>query len=272
MCRIMFLKWQNTKKAQEYIDALFLAGENDPLLENIVKEFSIPKLWNKHIHGWGYILLDSHGIHHYANADFFLEDISGKNQLYTALENARWEFVLMIELRVTDEWYVSAFNTHPFHFISQNGYEWYLFYNGLLDYKKLAEIEHIDFSNYHTKNGTTIMGMSIAKALEAWNTIKEAIERPKKALKSSYNLMLFYRNNLWKYVAHIHAFISEHLLTNSIVFEHNKLIKKYEDDIIFIGSSAIELYKPWNYSVLGNGENIEFDIDFLTEYYFDGYN
>ena len=68
----------------------------------------------------------------------------------------------MAELRLTEEGYVSAFNAHPFHFISRNGYEGYLFYNGLLDYQKLAELEKIDYRNYHTKNGTTLMGISIA--------------------------------------------------------------------------------------------------------------
>lgn len=267
----MCLKWNNTGKAWEYLEAFFKAGENDPYLEKIVEEFEIPRLKNQHIHGWGYVLVTKNTLHHYANGEFFKEDVSGKQKLKNTLQELKWEFLLMIELRVTDEWYVSAFNSHPFHFLSRNGYEWYLFYNGLLDYKKLAESENIDFSNYQTKNGTTLMGISIARALEAGKCMSDAIDEPKKALKSAYNVMMFYRNNLWKYKANITAYIAENLCNNALVHQHNKVLKKQEDNLFFVGSSAIELYKPGEYTVMDNDEHIEMDIDFVNEYYFDGY-
>ena len=146
MCRIMCLKGTNIEKAKTYLDGFFKAGENDPYLEKIVEEFEIPRLKNQHIHGWGYILVTKNTLHHYANGEFFIEDTSGKEQLLKKLSEITGEFLLMIELRVTDEGYVSAFNSHPFHFMSRNGYEWYLFYNGLLDYQKLAELENIDYT------------------------------------------------------------------------------------------------------------------------------
>ncbi len=146
-----------------------------------------------------------------------------------------------------------------------------LFYNGLLDYEKLAESEGLDFKNYKTKNGTTLMGISIAKALESGKNMSEAIYEPKKALQSAYNLMIFYRNNLWEYKVNIVAYISEHLCKNACVYQHNKLLKSQEKDLLFIGSSSIELYKPGKYDIMENGETLEFDIDFIREYFFDGY-
>ena len=271
MCRIMCLKWTNTGKASEYLDAFFKAGENDPYMEKIVEFLEIPKLKNQHIHGWGYILVTANTIHHYANGEFFLEDTLWKDKLKNTISELKWEFLLMIELRVTDEWYVSAFNSHPFHFLSRNGYEGYLFYNGLLDYEKLAEYEEIDYSHYKTKNGTTLMGISIANALERWKSMSEAIDEPKKALKSAYNLMMFYRNNTGQYKANIIAYITEKLCENKCVYQHNKLLKLQEEDLLFVGSSAIEIYKPWDYIVMKNGEHLELDIDFVNEYYFDGY-
>lgn len=271
MCRIMCLKGTNTKKASAYLNAFFQAGENDPYLEKIVEEFDIPKLKNQHIHGWGYILVTANTIHHYANGEFFIEDRSGKENLSKIVSEISWEFLLMIELRVTDEGYVSAFNSHPFHFMSRNGYEWYLFYNGLLDYERLAEYEDIDFSHYKTKNGTTLMGISIARALEAGKNMSQAIDEPKKALKSAYNLMMFYRNNSGEYKANIIAYIAEELCKNPCVHTHNKLLKLEEEDLLFVGSSAVEIYKPWDYEIMENNEHLQLDIDFIEEYYFDGY-
>ncbi len=271
MCRILFLKWNNTQKAQEYLDGFYNAWRNDPYLKKIVEEFKIPGVKNEHNHGWGYILVSKNAIHHYANGLFFHEDVSGKEILEKALSGISGDFILMAELRVTDLWYVSAFNAHPFMFQSQNGYEGYLFYNGLLDYEKLAECEALDFQNYTTKNGTTLMGMSIARALESGQDMKQALERPKCALQSAYNLMMFYRDNKGKYKSCMQSYISETLLKNKIVFDHNKLLKKEESDMFFMGSSTIELYKKWEYEVMKNGEYIEFDVDFIEEYFFDGY-
>ena len=271
MCRIMYLKGTNANKAKQYLDAFFKAWENDPYLEKIVEEFDIPKLKNQHIHGWWYILVTKNTIHHYANGEFFIEDKSGKEHILKELEEVSWEFLFMIELRVTDQGYISAFNSHPFHFMSRNGYEWYLFYNGLLDYELLAKFENIDYSHYKTKNGTTLIGISIARALEAGKNMSEAIDEPKRTLKSAYNVMMFYRNNLWKYKVNIIAYIAENFYSNEKVFTHNKLLKKVEDDIIFIGSSAIEIYKSGEYEVMKNGEHLEMDIDFIEEYYFYGY-
>ena len=100
------------------------------------------------------------------------------------------------------------------------------------------------------------MGISIARALEAGKNMSDAIDEPKKALKSAYNVMMFYRNNLWKYKANIIAYIAEKLCKNEKVFTHNKLLKKVEDDMVFIGSSAIELYTPGEYTKLWKMENI----------------
>jgi hypothetical protein len=97
----------------------------------------------------------------------------------------------MSELRITDVGYVGAFYSHPFHIMTNNGYDGYLFFNGLLDYEKLAQIEGIDYNNYIRKNGTLIMSLTIAKELEQGKSVQEAIQRPKVALKSGYNLMLF---------------------------------------------------------------------------------
>lgn len=271
MCRIMCLHGTNKQKAKKYLDAFFRAGANDPYLEKIVQEFDIPKLKNQHIHGWGYILLTKDSLHHYTHGGIFLHDTQWQKSLQQHISELQGEFVLMIELRVTDEGHVSAFNAHPFYFLSRNGYEGYLFYNGLLDYPHLAELEGIDYEKYLTKNGTTLMGISIAKSLEAWKKMSEALLEPRKAVKSSYNLMLLYRDEFGKYKYNILAYISEKFLSNDIVYTHNKLITQQEDDMFFAGSSAIELYLPWNYSIMENGQQIEREITFIDEYYFDGY-
>ncbi len=74
----------------------------------------------------GYILVTESTLYHYANGDFFVEDTEGKQRLLDLIGSIKWEFLLMAELRVTDKWYVSAFNSHPFYFLSRNGYEGYL--------------------------------------------------------------------------------------------------------------------------------------------------
>lgn len=267
----MFLQGTNTHKAKEYVEVFFQAAENDPYLSEVVKEFDIPWVDNQHFHGWGYVLVTATQVFKYTCWDFVKDDESWKENLLSLLHTIQGEFMLMFELRVTDIGHVSAFNTHPFHFISRNGYEGYLFYNGLLDYEDLAKKEGIDFCWYETKNGTTLMGISIAKQLESGKTMKEAIEHPKVALQSAYNLMMYYRNNAGKYKALLHAYIREELRENPIIFRHNKVLRKREDDILFIGSSIVEHYAPWEYETLTNGETVEIDIDFIKEYYFDGY-
>lgn len=208
-------------------------------------------------------------IHTYTHGDFFLDDTTGKETLVWLLSQIEGEFLLMAELRLTEEGYISAFNSHPFHFLSRNGYEGYLFYNGLLDYQKLAQLEGIDYNHYDTKNGTTLMGISIARELESGKTMQEAIEKPKEALRSAYNLMLFYRDNRWKYKAHIHAYLHDDVREKCCVQTYNKLLKKQDDDLLFIGASAIEHYLPQEYTILENAQNLDFDIDFIKEYYFD---
>lgn len=267
----MCLRGTNKKQALEYLDAFYKAGENDPYLEKVAKFHNIPRLENKHNHGWGYILVTENMIHQYTNGDFFVEDIKGRKNLETLVSELSGEFLLMTELRVTDIWYVSAFNSHPFHFIARNGYEWYLFHNGFIDYKKLAIAEKLDFNDYQTKNGTILMWISISRALESGQTMKQAIERPKVALQSAYNIMLFYRDNKWKYKAFVHAYLLEKLCENPCSFEHNKILKKQHDDLFFAGSSAIEIYRADDYEIMENGETKEFKMDFINEYYFDGY-
>lgn len=271
MCRIMCVYGENKQKAQSYLKAFYKAWENDPYLKKIAEHHKIQWLENKHNHGWWYILVTENMIHQYTNGDFFVEDVHGRKNLDTIVSELSWKFLLMIELRVTDIWYVSAFNSHPFHFISRNGYEWYLFHNGFIDYKKLAQSEKLDFDDYFTKNGTTLMWISISRALESWLSMKQAIERPKVALQSAYNLMMFYRDNKGKYKAFVHAYLLDELCNNPCSFEHNKLLKKDDGDLFFIWSSAVELYKPDTYEIMINGEIQEFDMDFIEEYYFDGY-
>lgn len=213
--------------------------------------------------------MTENSIYKYTNGDFFLQDTLGKDTLKHLLAETKGEFLLMAELRLTEEGYISAFNSHPFHFISRNGYEGYLFYNGLLDYKKLAEIEEIDYSNYHTKNGTTLMGISIARELEAGKTMQEALEKPKLALKSAYNIMMFYRDNAGKYKALIHAYLHNSVCDCACIQTYNKLLKKQSKNLLFIGASAIEQYKKESYEVLQNGAFLEFELGFIKEYYFD---
>lgn len=270
MCRILTLKGTNTEKAQKYVEALFRVWAKDPDLQSAVDYFSVSGLSCQHIHGWGYILVTSDGILHYANGKFFLEDEIGRKRLLQALSEIEGEFLLMVELRVTDEWYVSAFNAHPFAFQSRNGYEGFLFYNGLLDYGKLGELEDVDMSNYTTKNGTTVMTISIAKALEAGKNIHDAIQEPRKALRSSYNLMLFYRDSDGKFKAYVMAYVTDTILNNPEVVAYYQLVKREEEDISVIGSAALRAYLSETFTTLENGESIELDIDFIHETYFDG--
>lgn len=272
MCRIMYLEWENHQKASEALKHFFKLGANDPYLQKIAENFGIPGVRNCHNHGWGYIYVSKDMVHHYTQGKFFADDEDGQSRLFDIVNKTQGRFIIMIELRVTDIGHVSAFNSHPFHFISRNGYEGYLFYNGLLDYQKLAELEHIDFENYTTKNGTTLMGISIANALESGKTMREAIEEPKKALQSAYNLMIFYRNNRGEYHSIIQSYISEHLLNDMCVMDHNTLIYRDEGDLFFLSSLPIQEYLSGEFIKMENGETLMRKQDFIHEYYFDGYS
>lgn len=271
MCKILFLKGTNTNRAIEYIDAFLDASSCDANLKKIASEFGIPWVGNCHNHWWGFLLITAENITEYTSIRYFLDDKKWIDRLKQEMQSIQWEFVLMSEVRVTDRWDVSAFNAHPFRFVSRNGYEWWLFYNGLLDYKKLAELEGIDFGKYRTKNGTTLMGISIANALESGKKFKEAMLEPKKALQSAYNAMFFVHDNTDKYTAYIHSFIPEKLLEKDYVRNHNSLIYNDEWDIFFVGNNSIQERISGDFETMENGSTFEFDIDFIEEYYFDGY-
>ncbi len=271
MCRILFLKWTNNKKAEEYIDAIREAGKNDPHLAGVVKILWLDNIPDKHKFGWGYLLVTKDNIINYKSWKAFYKDNITFNKLKEELNEIKWEFLLMLELRHTDIGYISAMNSHPFFFASNNGYEGYLFYNGLLDYESLAKKENIDFKNYKRKNGTTIMWLSIAKELSNWFSLKNAIQAPKTELKSGYNLMVFVNDNTWKYKAIVNAFAKEELMKQKGSKDYYTLIKKDDKDLFFVWSAAIWVYKKDNYEEMKNWEIIEFDIDFINEDYFTCY-
>ena len=177
----------------------------------------------------------------------------------------------MVELRHTDIWYVSAMNSHPFFFASNNGYEGYLFYNGLLDYESLAKKENIDFKDYKRKNWTAIMWVSIAKELSKGIFLRDAIQAPKTELKSGYNLMLFINDNKWKYKAIVNAYAKEELMEQKGSKDYYTMLKKEDNDLFFAGSAAIWVYRKDDYQEMKNGEIIEFDLDFINEDYFNSY-
>ncbi len=272
MCRILFLKWTNKQKAIDYVDAFYKAGYNDPHLEYVAKTLWVPKVKNQHIHGWWYLLVTENSVDTYLNWQAFFDDKKWFSNLKDKINNLTWEFMLMSELRITDEGHVSSFNSHPFNFISKNGYEWYLFYNWLLDYKKLAELEWINYDYYKNKNGTTIMGLSISSELDKWVSIKEAIQAPKKALKSWYNLMTFVNNNRWEFKAFVNAYSIPELLKDKKIFAYYKLIKKEEKDIFFAWSSVVWEYLDYDFKDMKNWELLEFNIDFINEFYFSWYD
>jgi len=271
MCRIMFLKWKNKKLALEYLDAFYNAWCNDPYLENVAKLLNVPWIKNQHIHWWGYLLVSSDSIDLYRNWKFFYEDKKWFDNLKYKLKNINWEFLLMTELRITDIWYVSAFTAHPFPILTKNAYDGWLFFNGLLDYEKLAKLENIDYSSYSKKNGTIIMSLSIWNELEKWKSFKEAIKSPKKALKSWYNLMSFLH---WPngYKAYVNSYVKEELLEHKIAYDYYKLLYKEYWDLFFVGSSAIWVYKKEDYNIMKNWELFEFDIKWINEFYFNTYN
>lgn len=268
MCRILFLKWTNTSKALEYIDAFHEAGNNDPYLKEAVDFLDAKDIETKHIHGWWYLLVTKDKINTYLNWNAFLDDKKWFDHLKQQIKDIDWEFLLMAELRVTDEWYISALNAHPFHFMSRNGYEMYLFYNWLIDHRKIAELEWIDYKNFINKNGTVIMWLSIVSWLESGFDFKKSLEKPKQALKSWYNIMSFIHDDKGKYKAFINAYTIEKLYNNPKYYEYIKVLKKQEEDLFFAWSSTIELYRKDDYSIMKNGELLEFELDFIDEYCF----
>ncbi len=271
MCKILFLKWTNKQKAINYLDAFLKASSCDANLEKIAKEFGIPWVWNCHNHWWWFLFVTKDSINEYVSGKYFLDDKVSVKLLKEQIKNTSWEFLLMSEARVTDIGYVSALNSHPFRFISRNGYEWWLFYNGLLDYKELASLEKVDFWNYETKNWTTIMWISIAKALESGKSFKEAMMEPKKTLKSAYNAMFFVHDNTWKYKAYLHSFISKELFEKDYVKNHNSMIYRDDEDLFFAWNNSIKNELDLEFQSVENWQTFEFDIDFIEEYYFDGY-
>lgn len=272
MCRILFLKWTNKQKALDYIDAFYKAWFDDPHLQIAIKSLKIGKIKNSHIHGWWYLLVTKDNINTYLSGEAFFNDEYWFENLKNQIKNISWEFLLMSEFRLTDEWYVSALNAHPFFFSTYNWYEWWFFYNGLLDDKKLAELEWLEHKNFKRKNGTTIIWLCISKELEKGTNIREALLAPIKALKSWYNLMSFVNNNNGDFKAYINAYCKEELLKNKEYLEYTKLIKKDDDDLFFVWSNSISVYKRDDYIVMKNWEFLEFDIDFINEYYFNSYD
>lgn len=271
MCRILFLKWTNKNKALEYIDAFHSAWFNDPHLEIWMKEIWWKYKINQHIHGWWYLLVTENNIKTYLNGQAFFDDTNWFDNLKKQVEKIEWNFLLMAELRLTDEGYVSALNSHPFFFSSDNWYEWWFFYNWLIDRDKLANLEWLKIENFKKKNWTTIMWHCISKSLESWNDIKKALLCPQKALKSWYNLMSFVNDNSWEYRAFINAYSKEELLKNSNYKEFIKIIKKEEKDLFFAWSNAISVYRKDNYEVMENWEFLEFKIDWIKEFYFNAW-
>ncbi|MDD2871277.1 MAG: hypothetical protein PHS49_04765 [Candidatus Gracilibacteria bacterium] len=271
MCRILFLKGTNKNKALDYIDAFYKAGYDDPHLQVAVKTMKINRIKNSHLHGWGYLLVTENSINTYLSGEAFYNDETGFENLKNQIKTISGPFLLMSELRLTDEGNVSALNSHPFFFSSYNGYEGCFFYNGLLDYEKLASLEGLNYSDFKGKNGTTIMGLSFSRELEKGSTVKQALLRPLPALKSGYNIMCFLNDNNGNFKAYINAYIAEKMLENKEYIEYVKLIKKSDDDLFFAGSNAISVYKNDMYTVMENAEFLEFDIDFIKQYYFNGY-
>lgn len=271
MCRILFLKWTNKNKALDYIDAFYKAWYDDPHLQVALKTMKINRIKNSHLHGWGYLLVTENSINTYLSGEAFYNDEIGFENLKNQVKNISWEFLLMSELRLTDEWHVSALNSHPFFFSTYNWYEWWFFYNWLLDYEKLARLEWLDYNNFKRKNGTTIMWLSFSRELEKWSTVKQALLRPLPALKSGYNIMCFLNDNNGNFKAYINAYIAEKMLENKEYIEYVKLIKKSDEDLFFAWSNAISVYKNDMYTVMENAEFLEFDIDFIKQYYFNWY-
>lgn len=265
MCRILFLKWKNTKKALEYVNAFYEAWFNDPHLKTWLNKQDNK---NSHIHGWGYLLVTEDNIINYLNANAFFEDKKWFSDLKEKIKNISWEFLLMAEFRLTDSGYVSALNSHPFNFSSRNWYEWVFFYNWIFDHQKLANIENINYNYFSKKNSTTILGHSFSRILEETDDIYKAIDYPKIALKTWYNLMMFVNDNLWNYKAIVHSYANKELLDKDNNYKtYISLIKKIDSDLSFVWSNAISCFRKDSYEYMKNSESIEFNIDFIKEFY-----
>lgn len=265
MCRILFLKGSNTKKAIEFIDAFYEAWFNDPHLSS---RLNSEKNKNSHIHWWWYLLVTPENIETYLNANAFFEDKKWFDDLKAKVLNITWEFLLMAEFRLTDSWYVSAFNSHPFNFSSRNWYEWVFFYNWVFDHEKLAKLENINYNCFSKKNSTTLLWHSFSRVLQETDDIFKAIDFPKIALKTGYNLMMFYNDNSWKYNWIVHSYAKDELLEKDCNYKtYISLIKKVESDLIFIWSNAISCFKKDDYEIMKNWETQKFEIDFIKEFY-----
>lgn len=267
----MYLKWKDKTQALKYLDAFFRASSNDQNLKKIAQSFDIPWVWTCHDHGRGYLLVSADNINDYTCWKYFLNDQESIKILKQQLNNIEWEFLLMLEARVTDIGFVSSLNAHPFKFISRNGYEGRLFYNGLLDYEKLADLEWIDFKNYKTKNWTTIMWICIANALEKWMSFHKAILEPMKALQTAYNVMFFLHDQNWNYKSFVCSYVKEELFEKDFVKNHNSLIYKQHKDLFFAWNTSIKHEIEWDFQTFKNWEIMEFEIDFINEYFFDWY-
>ncbi len=272
MCRILYLEWTNKTKALDYLDAFWQAWYHDTTIANVTKKFEVNWNWHQHPHGWGYLLVTPYRVNHYLSGKAFFEDKEAFKRLKQKIVAMDQDtpFLLMAEFRATDEWRVSALNSHPFPLVSYSWYYWWLFYNWLLDYKKLAQLEWIDFRHFEKKNGTLIMALTIAKELDATHNIQKALERPKKALKSWYNLMLFLAKPQ-EYTAYIHHQVSQIVLEDPTVYEYYKLIVKKDQDLLFAWSSNIAQYLPQNYELMKPWDTISRPIDWIKEIYINVY-
>lgn len=268
MCRILFLKWENKEKTKEYIDAFAKSWACDKRFEKFVEKLNIKGLKDQHFHWWWYLLVSSKNIYTYLTSEFIRDDIFWLEKLKKEIDNISWEFVLFAEIRVTEEWYVSAFNSHPFSFSTRNWVDWFLFHNWFLDWNIVAESIWINPENYKTKNSSTFIWLSISKKLEEWKKLPEALFLPDESIKTTYNLMLFIHDNFWKFKAYIYPHIKRSALWLDYICECNKLLRKDYKDLIYVWSSTISDYINEKFDIVENNKLIEFDIDFIEEYYF----
>ena len=269
MCRILFLKWKNKEKTLEYLDAFTKSGTCDKRFEKLTQNLNIKWLKDQHIHGWWYLLVSSKNVSTYLTSEFIKNDEVWIEKLKTEIKNISWEFVLFAEIRVTDKWYVSAFNSHPFSFSTRNWIEWFLFHNWFLDWDIVAKSIWVNSEFYKTKNSSTFIGLSISQKLEQGITLPEALFLPDQSIKTTYNLMLFIHDNFWKYKAYIYPHIKKSALWIDYICDCNKLLRKNYEDLIYIWSSTISDYIHEEFETVENNKLVEFEINFVEEYYFD---
>lgn len=268
MCRILFLKWENKEKTLEYLDAFSKSWTCDKRFEKLTQNLNVKWLKDQHIHGWWYLLVTSKNVSTYLTSEFIRDDVSWIEKLKTEVKNITWKFVLFAEIRVTDRWYVSAFNSHPFTFSTRNWIDGFLFHNWFLDWDVVAKDIWINPELYKTKNSSTFIWLSISKNLEQWKSMLESLFLPDDSIRTTYNLMLFIHDNNWKFKAYIYPHIKKSALAFDYICDCNKLLRKDYDDLIYIWSSTISDYIHEEFSVLENNKLLEFDIDFVEEYYF----